>query len=51
MNESLDFLNGTITKIVIETDEKDPKTIAVITNNGTDELADGYRVRYTPKYD
>lgn len=38
------------TKIVIETDEKNPTTIAIITAND-DELADGYRVRYTPVYD
>lgn len=38
------------TKIVVERDEKNPITIATITN---DELciADGYRVRLTPKYD
>lgn len=49
--EQCDFLNGTITKIVIETDEEHPKTIAVITNKGDEVLADGYRVRYMPKYD
>lgn len=38
------------TRIVVETDEDNPKTIAEITK----ELitpADGYRVRLTPKYD
>ena len=36
------------TKIVVETDEKNPITIATITNNET-VVADGYRVRLTPK--
>ena len=45
------FLTGEITKIVIETDEENPKTIAVITDDGDEFLADGFRVRYTPKYD
>ena len=39
-----------ITKIVVETDEKDPKTIAVITTEDVD-VAEGFRVRLTPKYD
>ena len=39
-----------ITKIVVETDEKDPKTIAVITADDVDS-AEGFRVRITPKYD
>ena len=39
-----------ITKIVVETDEKDPKTIAVITLNDIDSV-EGFRVRITPKYD
>ena len=38
------------TKIVVETDEKNPATIATITNGET-VVADGYRVRLTPKYD
>lgn len=38
------------TKIVVETDEKNPITIATITNNET-VVAEGYRVRLTPKYD
>lgn len=38
------------TKIVVETDKENPITIASIT--GTDvDVADGYRVRLTPKYD
>ncbi|WP_217951401.1 hypothetical protein [Granulicatella adiacens] len=39
-----------ITKIVVETDEEDPKTIAVITADDIDS-AEGFRVRITPKYD
>lgn len=39
-----------ITKIVVETDEKQPKTIAVITADDIDS-AEGFRVRITPKYD
>ena len=39
-----------ITKIVVETDEEDPKTIAVITAENVDS-AEGFRVRLTPKYD
>ncbi len=39
-----------ITKIVVETDEEDPKTIAVITAEDIDS-AEGFRVRITPKYD
>jgi len=38
------------TKIVVETDEESPVTIATITCDDVD-LADGYRVRMTPKYD
>ena len=38
------------TKIVVETDGKNPVTIATITNGET-VVADGYRVRLTPKYD
>lgn len=38
------------TKIVVETDEKTPVTIATITNDEVD-VADGYRVRLTPKKD
>lgn len=38
------------TKIIVETDEENPKTIAEIT---VDEIipADGYRIRMIPKYD
>lgn len=45
------FLTGKTTKIVVETDEQNPKTIAIITDDGDEFLADGYRGRYTPKYD
>ena len=38
------------TKIVVETDEENPVTIAVITANDASP-ADGYRVRLTPAYD
>lgn len=37
------------TKIIVETDEENPKTIAEITANEITP-ADGYRVRMTPKY-
>ena len=39
-----------ITKIVVETDEEDPKIIAVITADDIDS-AEGFRVRINPKYD
>lgn len=39
-----------ITKIVVETDEQDPKIIAVITAEDIDS-SEGFRVRITPKYD
>ena len=45
------FLTGETTKIVVETDEQNPKTIAIITDDGSEFLADGYRVRYTLKYE
>lgn len=38
------------TKIVVETDEKNPKVIATVKNSEI-SVADGYRVRLTPKYD
>ncbi|MFS1134097.1 hypothetical protein [Enterococcus hirae] len=38
------------TKIVVETDEQNPKTIAVITADDI-EPSEGFRVRVTPKYD
>lgn len=38
------------TKIVVETDEENPVTIAEITS-GEINAASGYRVRLTPKYD
>ena len=39
-----------ISKIVVETDEENPKIIAVITVDDIDS-AEGFRVRITPKYD
>ena len=39
-----------ISKIVVETDEKNPKIIAVITAEDIDS-AEGFRVRITPKYE
>lgn len=39
-----------ITKIVVETDEENPKIIAVITAEDIDS-AEGFRVRITPKYE
>ena len=39
-----------VTKIVVETDEQDPKIIAVITAEDIDS-AEGFRVRITPKYE
>lgn len=39
-----------ISKIVVETDEQDPKIIAVITTEDIDS-EEGFRVRITPKYD
>ena len=39
-----------ITKIVVETEEKDPKIIAVITAENVD-VEEGFRVRLTPKYE
>ena len=38
------------TKIVVETDEENPKKIAEITSTDVTP-ADGYRVRLTPNYD
>lgn len=38
------------TKIVVETDEENPVTIAVVTANAV-EATEGYRVRLTPIYD
>ena len=37
------------TRIIVETDEKDPVTIATITEEDID-MADGYRVRLRPVY-
>ncbi len=39
-----------ISKIVVETDEENPKIIAVITAEDIDSV-EGFRVRITPKYD
>lgn len=38
------------TKIIIETDEENPTTIAIVTSEDV-TVADGYRVRLTPNYD
>lgn len=38
------------TKIIIETDEENPTTIATVTSEDV-TVADGYRVRLTPNYD
>lgn len=38
------------TRIIVETDEENPATIATITADETD-VADGYRVRFRPVYD
>lgn len=38
------------TKIAVETDEENPKTIAVITADDI-EPCEGFRVRMTPRYD
>lgn len=38
------------TRIIVETDEKDPVVIATITADETD-VADGYRVRLRPVYE
>ena len=38
------------TKIIVETDEENPVTIATVTDEVV-EAADGYRVRLTPNYD
>lgn len=47
--EELEELSD-VTKIVVETDEEEPKTIAVITKYNVD-VEEGFRVRITPKYD
>lgn len=38
------------TRIIVETDDENPVTIATITADETD-VADGYRVRFRPVYD
>jgi hypothetical protein len=45
-----DILSQDYTKIVIETDEENPVTIAEITNEDV-KPSNGYRVRLTPNYD
>ncbi len=45
-----DILSDNYTKIVIETDEENPITVAEITNDDVNP-ANGYRVRLTPNYD
>lgn len=50
MSEELKILSDQFTKIVVETDEEDPVTIAVITADLAD-AGNGYRVRMTPTYD
>ncbi len=52
-NDNFDKIQETLkdyTKIIIETDSGKPVIIAEIKNNCVD-VADGYRVRLTPKYD
>ena len=47
--ENLPEIHGW-TRIIVETDEENPVTIATITADETD-VADGYRVRLRPDYD
>lgn len=52
-NGGKDIMDETLkdyTKIVVETDEENPVTVATITKESID-MAEGYRVRLTPKYD
>lgn len=49
MNEKDPKLLQDYTRIIVETDEKHPKTIAIVTADDF-ELADGFRVRMTPNY-
>lgn len=42
------ILDGDYKKLIIETDEKNPITIANI-QNGSVELKEGYRIRMLPK--
>jgi hypothetical protein len=46
----LRILSEQFTQIVIETDEKNPVTIAVITSDMAD-ASNGYRIRLMPAYD
>ena len=47
-DETLPEIRGW-TRIIVETDEKDPVVIATITEDDID-MADGYRVRLRPVY-
>lgn len=49
-SKSLNILSGEYTKIVVETDEENPITIAEITESDAIP-ADGYRIRLTPNYE
>lgn len=48
--KNLNILSDKYTRIVVETDEENPTTIAEITNEDAD-AASGYRIRLTPNYD
>lgn len=48
--DDLRILSEQFTKLIIETDEENPVTIAVITSDLAD-VSSGYRVRMTPTYD
>ena len=51
--EELSMKEKTITgytKIIVETDEENPVTIATVDADDI-EVVDGYRVRLTPEYD
>jgi hypothetical protein len=50
MNEELRILSDQFAKLVIETDEDNPVTIAEIESDHVD-VVNGYRIRMTPKYD
>lgn len=45
-----DGILSKITKVVIETDEENPRVIAELTADDV-YMAEGYRVRMTPNYD
>ena len=48
--DNYEILADKFTKIEIETDEKNPITIAVITNSDVETII-GYRIKLTPSYD